>query len=278
VSTPEPQASPQPDWIPPDADLTKPSAARMYDYYLGGAHNFAVDRELATKVLEHFPDGPLLAQANRAFLHRAVRFMVGQGIRQFIDVGSGIPTVGNVHDTAQREAPDTRVLYVDHDPVAVAHSELILGDDPRTRVLKADLRMPDDILASPQREQLIDLDQPVGLLMVAVLHFVPDEERPEDFIARFRDALAPGSYLAIAAATDEARAEAAGEVSELYTRTSDQGMVWRPRARLAEFFAGWSVVEPGLVWLPEWRPDWPDDVGPDPSFSSSIAGVGRKDG
>ncbi len=266
-----------PDWVPPDADTTKPSVARMYDYYLGGAHNFAVDRELAQQVLEHYPDGALLAQANRAYLHRAVRFLVSQGIRQFIDVGSGIPTVGNVHETAQHLAPDSRVLYVDHDPVAVAHSQLILGDNPTTRAMQSDLRRPEEILDSAERRQLIDLDQPVGLLLVAVLHFVPDEDHPDDLVARFRDALAPGSYLAVAHATTEARAAEAGEVSKLYTRTSDRGMIWRSRERLADFFTGWTLLEPGLVWLPEWRPDWPDDVGPDPSFSSSIAGMGRKD-
>jgi hypothetical protein len=267
-----------PDWAPPDADLGKPSTARMYDYYLGGAHNFAVDRELARKVLEHYPDLGTIMQLNRAFLHRAVRFLVGQGIRQFIDIGSGIPTEGNVHETAQRAAPDARILYVDHDPVAVEHSRLILRDTPNTAVLQADLRRPEAILDSPERRRLIDLTRPVGLLMVAVLHFVPDEDRPEQYVARYREALAPGSYLALAQASSDVRADAAGEVSKLYTRTGDRGMTFRSRAELAEFFTGLTMVEPGLVWGPQWRPDWPDDVGPDPSSSTFMAGMARKDG
>jgi hypothetical protein len=266
-----------PDWAPPHVDISRPAAARVYDYYLGGAHNFAVDREVARQTLELYPDGEVLAQLNRAFLHRAVRFLVAQGIRQFIDVGSGIPTVGNVHETAQKEAPESRVLYVDRDPVAVAHSQLILRDNPNTRVLQADLRRPEEILGSAELSQVIDLDQPVGLLMVAVLHFVLEEDRPVEHVARFRDALAPGSYLVIAQASNEVRAEAAGEVKKLYAEKRVEGLNFRTGTQIARFFDGLSMVEPGLVWGPEWRPDWPDDVGLDPSASTFMAGVGRKD-
>ena len=266
-----------PDWVPGDLDLTKPSAARMYDYYLGGTHNFAVDRELARKVLEHYPDLSTIMQLNRAFLHRTVKFLVGEGIRQFIDIGSGIPTEGNVHETAQHLAPDSKVLYVDHDPVAVAHSELILRSNPKTRVLQGDARRPDMILASPQRRELIDLTQPVALLMVAVLHFVPDEENPELIVQKLRDAVAPGSYLVLAHASNDVRADEAAEVSRLYERSSDPSMNFRSRARLQKFFTGWTLVEPGLVWGPEWRPDWPDDVGPDPSAATFAGGVALRD-
>ena len=178
------RVEPRPDWVPEGIDLQRPSAARMYDYYLGGAHNFGPDRELGRKVLEFVPDGQLLAQANRAFLHRAVRFLLSRGIQQFLDIGSGIPTAGNVHEVAQKEAPGSRVLYVDHDHVAVAHSEALLRDNPDARVLHADLRNPDEILSSPALHEVLDLSQPVGLLLVAVLHFIPDEDGPASLVAR----------------------------------------------------------------------------------------------
>jgi S-adenosyl methyltransferase len=264
-----------PDWTPEGVDLTTPSAARMYDYYLGGAHNFGVDREAARKVLALYPDGQLIIQANRAFLHRAVRYLIAQGVRQFIDIGSGIPTVGNVHETAQREAPESRVLYVDHDSVAVAHSELILQDHPRARVLQADLRRPKDILNSPELRDLIDLSQPVGVLMVAVLHFITENENPEEAITSFREAIVPGSYLVVSHATSGDREDKAKEVAEVYEKTADP-LTHRSHERVSELFQGWELVEPGVVWLPEWRPDWADEVGPNPASSSFIAAVGRK--
>jgi SAM-dependent methyltransferase len=264
-----------PDWAPEGIDLTRASAARMYDYYLGGAHNFAVDRELARQALALVPDGQLIAQANRAFLHRAVRYLLSQGVRQFIDIGSGIPTVGNVHETAQREAQNARVLYVDHDSVAVAHSELLLRDNPNAQVLHADLRQPKEILESPQLRDLIDVSQPVGVLMVAVLHFVSEDDRPDEAIRRFRDLLSPGSYLVISQGTGESRKAEVKGVAELYKSTTNP-VTFRTRARIAELFEGWDLVEPGVVWLPEWRPDWPDEVGSDPSSVGIAAAVGRK--
>jgi SAM-dependent methyltransferase len=260
-----------PDWVPPGADLNRASAARMYDYYLGGAHNFAVDRELADQALALFPDGQLIAQANRAFLHRAVRYLLAQGVRQFIDVGSGIPTAGNVHEIAA----DARVLYVDHDPVAVAHSELILRDHPNARVLEADLRRPQEILDAPVLTELLDLDRPVGLLLVSVLHFVSEDDHPDDLIKRFRDRLAPGSHLVISQGTGENRSAEVKKLAEIYRSTSTP-VTYRTRDRIRELFDGWDLVEPGVVWLPEWNPDWPDDVGPDPAATVVGAGVGRK--
>jgi S-adenosyl methyltransferase len=250
---------PRPDWAPEGVDLTKPSAARMYDYYLGGAHNFEVDRRLARQALELIPDGPLLMQANRAFLHRAVRYLIEQGITQFIDVGSGIPTRGNVHETVAQALPDGsgRVLYVDHDPVAVAHSELILGaDHPGVRVLQADLRQPQVILESAQRRELIDLSRPVGVLMVAVLHFVSEDDDPEGVIGQFEAAVAPGSFLVISHGTAEKQPQQAAKVAQLYRSSADQA-TYRTRSRVRELVDGWDLVEPGLVWVPEWRPAWP---------------------
>ena len=262
-------------WAPPDLDLNVPSAARVYDYFLGGAHNFAADRDLAHQILEVIPTMVTNVQANRAFLHRAVAYLLSQGVRQFIDIGSGIPTVGNVHETAQQIAPDTKVLYVDHDPVAVAHSELILGDHPTVRILQADLRRPADILDSPQLKQLIDLTQPVALLMVAVLHFIPDTDQPHALIDQFRQALPDGSYLVISHATNDGRPAEADAAARLYRNAADQ-LVVRSHAEVTTLFEGWDLVEPGVVWVPEWHPTWPDEVGPNPSASYVHAGLARK--
>lgn len=247
----------------------------MYDYYLGGAHNFGVDRELARRVLQLYPDAPMLAQANRAFLHRAVRYLVAQGVRQFIDIGVGIPTEGNTHETAQQAAPESRVVYVDHDPVAVAHSELLLAEVPGTAVLRGDLRTPKGILEAPELRELIDLSQPVALIMVAVLHFVSEDDDPGSAIDQFRDAVTPGSYLVVSHGSDEVRRAAAQQAKKLYESANDKG-TFRTRSRVRELFADWQLVDPGVVWVPEWRPDWPDEVGPEPSDSVMIAAVGRK--
>jgi hypothetical protein len=264
-----------PGWVPDDVDLSRPSAARLYDYYLGGAHNFGVDRELARKVLALFPDGAVIAQANRAFLHRVVRFMLDAGIRQFVDIGSGIPTSGNVHEVAQQAAPEAKVLYVDNDPVAVAHSELILAGNENAAVLRADFRRPEEILRAPVLGELLDLSQPVGILLIALLHFVSEDDRPADTIGALRDLVAPGSYLAISHGTGESRpAEAAG-IAELYRATTTP-ITYRSRNQVTALFDGWDVIDPGVVWAPQWRPDWPDDVPEDPAALMVVGGVGRK--
>ncbi|MBT0769137.1 SAM-dependent methyltransferase [Kineosporia sp. J2-2] len=277
-----------PDWAPRNIDLTTPSAARVYDYFLGGAHNFAPDREMARRILDLHPTAEANAQANRAFLHRAVRHLVQQGVRQFIDLGSGIPTVGNVHEVAQREAPDARVVYVDIDPIAVAHSQLILDGVRNAAVVNADLRRPKEVLAAPQLAGLIDFSEPVAFLMVAVLHFIPESDRPEDTIAELHAVAAPGSYLVISHGYD-ARLDAVGagaappaeqlagegkEVLGVYRRADP--ITVRTRPRIEQLFEGWPLVEPGLVWVPQWHPDWPDGVGTDPSSSYVLAGMGRK--
>ncbi len=264
-----------PEWAPRDVDLTIPSAARIYDYFLGGAHNFQVDREMAQQLLAAFPGTPLIARANRAFLHRGVRYLVAQGVRQFIDLGAGIPTVGSVHETARHEDPTVRVLYVDHDPVAVAHSELILGSTPSVGVLQADLRRPKDILESPQLAAVIDLEQPVAVLMAAVLHFLSADDDPASVIGTFRDAMAPGSHLLLSHTTDEGRRSEGQQVKQLYRSTTDP-IHFRSRSEIESLFAGWDLVDPGVVWVPQWRPDWPDEVGDDPSVSTILGGVARK--
>jgi len=265
----------QPDWVPEGIDLSRPSVARAYDYTLGGAHNFAVDREFARQLIELVPDMRITARANRAFLHRAVRFLVQAGIRQFLDIGSGIPTVGNVHEIAQAAVPDTRVAYVDIDPVAVAHSRQILAGNPGATAIQADLRRPDDILGHPEVRALLDFDQPVALMLVAILHAVPDADDPFGIVARLRDALSPGSYLAISHATADRRADEMDEITAMFKQTTTPTTT-RTRDEVLRFFTGFELVEPGLVWSPQWRPDSPEDVGEHPERMMMYVGVGRR--
>ena len=263
----------RPAWAPAELDLDRPNAARMYDYYLGGSHNFAVDRELAAKVLEAWPDLPRAAQADRAFLRRAVRFLAGQGVRQFLDIGSGIPTVGNVHEVAQDAAPGARVVYVDTDPVAVTHSRAILAADPLTTVVESDGRDPATLLADPAVTGLLDLGRPVGLLMVAMLHLVPDEQDPRAVVAGYAGRLAPGSWLVVShGSTDTAPGVATME--KLYEQTAGPVRM-RGRAEVEALLADVDLVAPGVEFLPAWRPDHPDDVGGEASWASGYGAVGR---
>ncbi|WP_309111170.1 SAM-dependent methyltransferase [Saccharothrix sp.] len=261
--------------VPEEIDLTRPSAARVYDYYLGGAHNFAVDREMAARAVAMWPDLPLIMQANRAFLRRAVRHCVAAGVRQFLDLGSGIPTAGNVHEVARSAAPDARVVYVDVDPVAVAHSRFILGDDPATRVVQADLRRPDLLLDHPEVRSLLDFEQPVAVMMVAVLHFVPDADDPAGVVAGYLGALAPGSFLVLSHATHEGQPDKAEEHQELYRRTATP-MTMRSRAEVSALLDGLDVVDPGVVYLPLWRPESLDEVDERPERFTGLAAVARK--
>jgi S-adenosyl methyltransferase len=265
-----------PDCAPEGIDLTQPSAARIYDYWLGGTHNFAVDREIARGVTAVVPDTAQIMQANRAFLHRAVGYLVGQGIRQFLDLGSGIPTLGNVHEEAQKAAPDSKVVYVDIDPVAVAHSRHILTGNGNAAAILGDLRNVKTILDDPTVRSLLDFGQPVAVLMMAVLHFVPDSDNPIGVVARFRDALVPGSYLVLSHGTQDAMTpEARQTANEMFARTSTP-FNSRPRDVVMSMFDGFDLVEPGLVWSVQWRPEHPDDVVDIPERSAAYVGVGRK--
>ncbi|MFC7339972.1 SAM-dependent methyltransferase [Saccharopolyspora griseoalba] len=261
---------------PEEIDLDKPNAARVYDYYLGGDHNFAVDRQMGDEAIRMWPELPQIMQANRAFLRRAVHYCVERGIRQFLDLGSGIPTVGNVHEVAQLAAPETRVVYVDTDPVAVAYSRKLLEGNDRADIVRADLRDPEAVLSSAEVTGLLDLDQPVALMMAAVLHFVGEESRPREIVARYRDALAPSSYLTISHATDEGRPDLADEHADLYRKRTSTPMTMRSRAEIAAFFEGFELVDPGLVFMPQWRPVSPSDVDDNPERLTALVGVGRK--
>lgn len=268
----------RPAWAPPGIDLSVPSVSRMYDYYLGGSHNFEVDRQAARKAMAAFPGLPKIMQANRAFMRRAVRFAVSEGVTQFLDIGSGIPTFGNVHQVAQDASEAARVVYVDNDPVAVAHSRAVLADNDRADIVAADFREPQAILTSEPVRRLLDLDRPVALLLVALLHFLEDSDEPHAALAELGDALAPGSLLVIThASTDSGprdTSERGEKVSQIY-RDSGSKLVMRSSREVARFFDGFPLVEPGLVPMPTWRPDGPVDEE-DPIVFNGYAGVGRK--
>ncbi|GAA3880696.1 SAM-dependent methyltransferase [Saccharothrix violaceirubra] len=267
----------RPAWAPGDIDLGRPSIARVYDYWLGGAHNFAVDRMVADKVLADVPVLKSVILNHRAFLRRAVRFLLDQGIRQFLDLGSGIPTVGNVHEIAQAVDPGARVVYVDIDPVAVAHSRAILTGNPLVNVLQTDVRDAATVLKSPEVLDLLDFDRPIGLLMVALLHFVSDEEDPRGIVASYRDALPDGSYLALSHAGYEPGEwnPAWNEARNTYNRGVSE-MTYRPRQEVEALMTGLDLVEPGVARLPLWRPDSPDDVDEGAHRFMSFGVVGRK--
>ena len=268
----------RPAWAPSEVDIEQPSAARMYDYYLGGSHNFPSDRALAEQYIRVLPDMPVIARAQRAVLHRAVRHLAAAGIDQFLDLGSGIPTAGAVHEVARETNPSARVVYVDCDSVAVAHTTALLDGVDGTGVVYADLRFPASVLTSPAVTRTLDLSRPVAVLMIAVLHFVPDQDDPARIVAAYRQATAPGSYLAITHATSDYRPELARRAEAVYTRASHQ-ISYRSREEVLAMLAGYDLVEPGLTDMIRWRPDpgdGPDPLGGDVTRYSGYAAVGRR--
>jgi len=267
----------RPSWAPGDIDLEWPSVARVYDCWLGGAHNFAADRAAAQRILEAMPGVRGVVLNHRAFLHRAVRYLLGQGVRQFLDLGSGIPTVGNVHEIAQSADAGARVVYVDIDPVAVAHSRSLLNGNGRVSVLQADIRDFGGVLTAPEVGEQLDLDEPVAVLMIALLHFVPDDEDPWGVIGGYRDRLAPGSFLAVSHAgyEDDEEPAASREARKIYD-SSVTSVTLRDKAQLTGLFEGFSLVEPGVVRVPEWRPESPDDLEEAGRRFPGFAAIGRK--
>jgi SAM-dependent methyltransferase len=265
----------RPDWAPDSIDIERPSVARMYDYYLGGSHNFAVDRQTARQVIAAAPDAPLFAQANRAFLRRVVRFLLDSGVEQFLDIGSGIPTVGNVHEIAQAARPDARVVYVDIDPIAVTHSLSILDGNERATAIVGDLRAPEEILRHPRVRELLDFGRPIGVLIVAVLHFVPETADPAGIIARIRNHLAPGSYVAVTVLSPEGRPREETEASAAVYRDADNPLTIRDTGDVVRMLAGFEIMPPGAVPIPRWRPDPADLADEDLSRSVFVGAVGR---
>jgi SAM-dependent methyltransferase len=257
-------------------DISVPNVARMYDFMLGGKDNYASDRDAVGKLVEMAPDAPLRARLNRAFLGRAVRYVAGQGVRQFLDVGAGLPTQENVHQVAQGVAPDARTVYVDNDRIVLTHARALLSTDPLTAVVEGDVRNPAGILGDPQTRSLIDFTQPVCVLLVAILHFVPDSDRPARLVATFRDAIAPGSHLILSHATMDGappqEAARTGDAKAVYDKATAP-LIMRGAGQVKRLLDGFSLVEPGLVHITAWRPDTPVRG----EFDAFLGAVGRKD-
>jgi hypothetical protein len=278
--------------------LERPSVARVYDYYLGGTTNWAVDREFGDRVLERFPLLRDIALANRLFLHRVVRYLVKRGVRQFLDIGAGVPTEGNTHqvaDDAKRDAdqvPDVRVVYVDNDPVAVAHASMLLdseGDPARHAVIQADLRDPDALWQKALETDLLDPNEPIALLLIAILHVHQPGADGTDIgaesVARLRELLPKCSYLAVSHITDEGVPDELGdklvELKRMYDESSSSDVIWRSHADVEALLDNFQLVEPSWAWTPEWRPE---ETGPNartvtfrtPNESVIWAGAGEK--
>jgi hypothetical protein len=264
---------------PVDLQTDQPHPARVYDYLLGGKDNFAADRAAAEAGLRANPNSRIPPRENRAFLGRAVRYLAGEaGISQFLDIGTGIPTSPNVHEVAQAVEPRARIVYVDNDPIVLTQARALLTTGPqgRTAYIDADLRDIDAILGSPDLQRTLDLSQPVGLLLIAVMHFIPDEDDPWALAARLLAALPSGSYLALSHLTGDFDPAAWAGVVAVYRR-SGVTMQVRPKPDVERFFAGLDLIDPGVVSLPQWRPD-PSDVGSPPGDAavSVYGGVARK--
>jgi len=241
--------------LPSSIEMDKPNAARIYDYMLGGSHNFEVDRKFADDMMAATNSTPRSYRMNRSFLRRAVRFMVDNGIDQFLDLGSGIPTVGNVHEIAQAANPDVRVVYVDNEPVAVSHSRRMLADNPNAAIVDADLRDPRAVLDDPETRRLLDFSRPIGLLMVAIFHFIPDSDRPVEIVNRYREAVQGGGYLAMSHFTGDDQAQVSAHHGiEWYKQTANP-LIMRSKSEFATLLDGVDLVAPGLVWVQQWRPD-----------------------
>lgn len=265
-----------PSWASVAADIDQPTIARIYDYLLGGYHNFESDRQVAEKSLQIYPDLALASQVSRAFLRRVTNYLLDQGITQFIDIGSGIPTLGHVHEIAQARDPQNRVVYVDVDPVAIAHSKAILQGNANTLVLEADAREPATIFNAIEAEGILDLDKPTAVLFIALLHFIVEDDQMQELFNKYRSRLVPGSYIAITHGTYENAPPSVAEgIMQLSSRTRHTAK-YRKYDELVDLFREMELVEPGLVPTPSWRPENSEDIFyEEPERSLAYAGVGR---
>ena len=265
-----------PEWIPPEIDTTKAHPARIYEYMLGGKHFFDIDRDAAEIALKHVPQGRQMALENRAFLGRAIRFVAASGVAQFLDIGSGLPGKDNTGDVARAVRPETRVVYVDYDPMVAVHSRALLaGADPtRTAVVLADVRKPEAIFDDPELRRVIDFDEPVAVMMGALLHFVSPAEDAHGIVRAFVDKMAPGSALILSHLTDGGQPDKAAEAKKAWDSATSH-MYVRTREEIEALFAGTRVVEPGIVPRPLWRPE--GEVRGDWESIWGLAGVGIKD-
>ena len=264
----------------PALDPNKPSPARIYDYMLGGTHNFAADRDAAQAIIAEFPALPQVLRAVRSFVRRSTHFLAAQaGVGQFLDLGSGIPTVQNVHEVAQAASPASRVAYVDIDPIAVVHSRRILAGNPGAVCIQGDMRDPAAICAAPEVRAMIDFSRPVAVLMSAVLHFIADDAEAAAIVSGYLATVPAGSYLIICHHTSESTDENEARARAIYSSRA-QPLIPRSRAQIASFFQGLELVEPGVVLTPQWRPDGvdlpaPEGSAPVPEYFAYV-GVGRK--
>src|SRR3984885_12353923 len=265
--------------VPDGVDVTRPSIARIYDYLLYGKDNFAVDRAAAEQLMESRLEPRRLSLANRGFLLRAVRFLASQGIAQYLDLGSGLPTSPSVHEAAREIVPDARVVYVDHDPIVVAHNDALLATRDGVITIRADVRDPDAVLADEALAKCIDFDEPVAGLLLGVLPFISLDEDAPGIIARFRQRMTPGSYLAVSLGTsDGADPEMIAETTQTYA-AARMPFTLRSRAQIMDLFEGFSLIEPGLVSLPEWRPDFNNDRTPPKGHTlGGVAELSDRDG
>jgi len=257
-----------------EIDSSRPSVARMYDYYLDGKDNYAVDRTAADQMLSAVPESREMVRANRAFLVRATRYLAAEvGIRQFLDIGSGLPTRQNVHEVAQSVDPESRVAYVDHDPHAVVHGRALLARGNNTVFTQGDLLRPEELLTDPKIRDLIDFDRPVAVLIVAIMHFIADEDDPLAILSHLRAAMAPGSHLVVSHVLDDPRPHAIGEIL-----TASGAPQWHPRTRegILRFFDGFEMIEPGLVTLPDWRPSAREASTATEDLHWQVAAVARR--
>lgn len=269
----------------PDVDLNRPSAARVYDFFLGGAHNFRIDRDLAVQIERMTPNIAETMRANRTFLRRAIQMLLNAGIRQFLDIGSGIPTVGNVHEIVEAAAADARTVYIDIDPVAVAHSEAILKGSTSARVLRGDLCQPEDLLRAVRELGFLDFDRPIAVVLAGVVHFVGDDEGPDRVTAVLRKAVVAGSYLVISHATFEHQPPEVIEAQQLAASTGTP-IVLRSKETILGFFGGFELVDPALVFITAWRPEAgpagpagpADPAEANPAWIGAYGGVARKPG
>lgn len=261
-------------WPPPEFDTGVPHSARMYDYWLGGKDNYPADRQMAELFLQQIPSLPEMARENRDFVGRATTFLAAAGVRQFLDIGTGIPTSPNLHEVAQGIAPQSRVAYVDNDPIVLAHARAMLlsGPDGSVAYIDADVRRPGDILGHPEIVPVLDLEQPVALMLIAILMLLGPQDDPQAAVAGLRDALPSGSYIALTHPTADFDPAAMGAVTAFAT---GGGMTFVPRSKdeVLEFFGDWEIVEPGVVPVRAWRPTRPVD---DPESAYYWAGIARK--
>ncbi|WP_019356268.1 SAM-dependent methyltransferase [Streptomyces sp. AA1529] len=267
---------------PPPVDTATPHSARMYDYYLGGKTHYEADVRAAEAVVARLPEIVTAARTNRDFMIRVTRALAAEyGVRQFLDIGSGIPTEPNLHQVAQSVAPDARVVYTDNDPIVLQYAQALLHSTPegRTTYLHADATRPGTVLDSPELGRTLDLDRPVAVSVNALVHFIPDERAPEGILRTLLDRLAPGSFLSlshgIADVPDREGSERIDHVVDIYRR-SGTALVPRSREQVARFFDGWELLDPGLTMTHLWRPDNGPDGGLPKGALTMYAGVGRK--